>query len=201
MCVVGLAMVLGGVVRDNMAQGRGNGGQQERVARVRGRVLNRVTNEPIGRALVTTVGDEYAAITDDRGLFEMKIAERVDQRQEAANVVGSRPAGDNIGVISQFETARAFQAKRPGFLENRQPAIGDVDQKSKEIEVTIYLVPEALIVGRVAVPGSEGDVRIRCELYRHQTIEGRERWQPQGTSQRGVAGNFGLVGSRRERTG
>jgi len=184
-------MVLGGVVRDNMAQGRGNGGQQERVATVRGRVLNRVTNEPIGRALVTTVGDEYAAITDDRGLFEMKIAE---QRQEAANVAGSRPAGDDIGVISQFETARAFQAKRPGFLENRQPAIGDADQKSKEIEVTIYLVPEALIVGRVAVPGSEGDVRIRCELYRHQTIEGRERWQPAGNFTTWGSGEFRFSG-------
>ena len=46
-------------------------------------------------------------------------------------------------------------------------------------ETTIYLVPEALIVGRVTVPGSEGDVRIQCELYRREMIgRVRRRGQP-----------------------
>jgi hypothetical protein len=193
--VVGLAIATGAVVCDEAVWGRQNAGQAEHVTTVHGRVLNKVTKEPIGRALVTTVGDEYAVMTDDRGQFEMKIAERVD-RGQGAGFAGSLPVAGSGGMvaISRLGTAGAFQAKKPGFLENRYPAIGRSEEKSTELEATIYLQPEALIVGRVTVPGSEGDVRIRCELYRHQTVEGRERWQSAGNFTTWGSGEFRFSG-------
>ena len=190
--VVGLAFVAAGLVCDEAVWGRQNGGQEERVRTVRGRVLNKVTKEPIPRALVTTVGDEYAVMTDDRGQFEMKFSERLDHEQGVGNVVGSRLVTGDGGMVAipRFGTAGTFQAKKPGFLENRYPAIGRVDHKSREMEATIYLVPEALIVGRLTVPGSDGDVRIQCELYRHQVTEGRETWRPTETVTTWGSGEF-----------
>jgi hypothetical protein len=192
---VGLAIATGGLVCDEAVWGRQNAGQEERVTRVHGLVLNKVTKEPIGRALVTTVGDEYAVMTDDRGQFEMKIAERVD-RGQGAGFMGSLPVAGSGGMvaISRLGTAGAFQAKKPGFLENRYPAIGRSEEKSTEMEATIYLEPEALIVGRVTVPGSEGDVRIGCELYRHQAVEGRERWQSPANFTTWGSGEFRFSG-------
>jgi len=194
--VVGLAFVVAGVVCDEAAWGRQNGGQEERVTTVRGRVLNKVTKEPIPRALVTTLGNEYAVMADDRGQFEMKISERVDQGQGVGNVVGSRLFTGDGGMvtISRFGTAGTFQAKKPGFLENRYPAIGHAKDKSTDLEATIYLVPEALIVGRVTAAGSDGDVRIHCELYRHQVREGSGSWDPAGTFTTWGSGEFRFSG-------
>src|SRR5690242_10028719 len=40
---------------------------------IRGRVLNRLTHEPISRALVFSADQKYAALTDDYGRFEFKL--------------------------------------------------------------------------------------------------------------------------------
>ena len=77
-CVLALAIVVSGVVSYRAAWGRRNGAQDEHVTTVHGRVLNRVTKEPIARALVT-MGDEYATMTDDRGQFEMKLVQQAEQ--------------------------------------------------------------------------------------------------------------------------
>jgi len=145
---------------------------------VRGRVVNQVTKEPIGRALVVTTGDEYAVMADDRGQFEMKITERVPQ--------GPVPglAGGTIGV-GGITTSNGLTARKPGFLPMHRVvmvafALGSTAEQ--HADVTIPLVPEALILGHVNVPGSEGEVRINCGLYQRRISEGSETWQ--------VAGNF-----------
>jgi hypothetical protein len=56
--------------------------------------------------------------------------------------------------------------------------------------VTIALAPEALIVGHVEVPGSEGEVRIDCELYRKGMKEGQETWSPAGSFTTWANGEF-----------
>jgi hypothetical protein len=140
---------------------------------VRGRVENQVTKEPIGRALVTTTGDEYAVMTDDRGQFEMKITEGVPQGLVPGVAGGT--IGDGGIVASNGLTAR-----KPGFLPMHRVvmvafALGSTAEQ--HADVTIPLVPEALIVGHVNVPGSEGEVRINCGLYQRRMSEGNETWQ------------------------
>jgi hypothetical protein len=141
--------------------------QETSIVTVRGRVLNQVTKAPISRALVTMVGDEYASITDDHGQFEIKMTQRV---------VPNQAEGGNLIAISRPGTPLILTARKPGFLPvNRRGGRQWVSANSPD--VTIYLVPEALIVGHVEIPNEQGEVRIPCELYRREMSDGREDWQ------------------------
>ena len=154
---------------------------------VRGRVVNKVTGEPIGHALVTTAGDEYATMTNDRGEFEFAMTER----ESETNSPGV--AGNGVVLRTGGPGARssALQAKRPGFLDSRWTNERMVETSTG---VTIYLVPEAMIVGRVIVPGTDGEVRIRCELYQRQIREREEKWEPAGTFMTWANGEFRFSG-------
>ena len=175
MWALSCSLIACGVLCTSAVYGQAAGDQESTVVTVRGRVLNKITNEPIARALVTTAGDEYATLTNDRGQF-------------AVNIAG--PPGPTNGsesrldAVSRIVGAGMFQARKPGFLRpERQGSMAfqsAVVQKDGTSEVTIYLLPEAMIIGHVNVPGSEGDVRIECELYRRRMNAGREQWLPAG---------------------
>jgi hypothetical protein len=183
---VGIAMAMGGAVCCGSARGQGATGKEDGVTTVRGRVLNQVTKEPIGRALVFTAGSEYATMTNDRGEFEFKIAEH----QELRNI-GGGVAGSGRAVMGQMQAGvgHMFMAKKPGYLEDGRGA-RPVQAADGQMEVTIHLVPEALIVGHVTVPGSEGDVRIACGLYRREMREGQETWSAGRTVTTWADGEF-----------
>jgi len=166
------------------ARGQGDGGEQKRVTTIRGRVLNRVTQEPVGRALVTAAGDEYATMTDERGQFELKM--KGSQRKATkGNVAGSQ-------MPMRLRTKGGLQARKPGFLPLKRPALASAVKEGRE-EATIYLTPEALIVGRVAAPGWAGE-RILCEFFRLVTIDGRERWSSAGNFPAWANGEFRFSG-------
>jgi hypothetical protein len=147
---------------------------------VRGTVLNRITHEPISRALVYSSDQQYATLTDDRGHFEFKFPPQEPAPQEnvsASDVVRPFDARRFQSLVRLRPTE--FLARKPGFLENtNNPSNGRIAPNQSEI--TLYLDPESLIVGHVNIPGSEGDLRIRLELYRREVSEGREHWVPAG---------------------
>jgi hypothetical protein len=160
------------------ARARGNDGQEEPATTIRGRVLNSVTKEPISRALVVLQDNNAAAFTDDRGQFELKIPEK-------------RHSGEGI-VLASAGTG-LVEARKPGFLQQRQRPTRlyvPASRTDEQTEATIYLVPEAKIVGHVEVPGSEGDLRIQCQLYRRVMNGGRESWSPLRTFTTFVDGEF-----------
>jgi hypothetical protein len=170
-----LAIVLGSFACGGVVWAQANGAAVETVGvtkTVRGRVLNQVTKEPIGRALVT-MGDEYAVMTDDRGQFEMKITERVPKGRVPGMGGGTIADG---GIVA----SNGLTARKPGFLPMHRVVMVAFSLGStveQHAELTIPLVPEALIVGHVNVPGSEGEVRINCGLYQRRISEGNETWQ------------------------
>jgi hypothetical protein len=139
---------------------------------VRGRVVNAVTKQPVARALVDTGGNGLpagAVLTNDTGQFELKIQEY-------------RGGGPNA-VLEQFQRGwQRVTATKPGFLPGSvalQLAMdGTTGSSTDESQagVTITITPEALIVGRVEVPGSEGEVRIRCSLYKKGFQSGTATW-------------------------
>lgn len=185
---VGLAIVFGVFAWGEVARAQeGVEGKTVSVTKtVRGRVVNQLTKEPIGRALVTTTGDEDAVMSDDRGQFEMKITEPLPLGL-VPGVAGGTIGGGGI-VASDGLTAR-----KPGFLPMRRVVMVTFASEStaeEHADVTIPLVPEALIVGHVNVPGTEGEVQIQCELYRRQMMEGRETWQPAGSFMTWANGEF-----------
>jgi hypothetical protein len=157
---------------------------------VQGTVLNRITHEPIGRALVYSPDQRYAALTDDRGHFEFKFPPQEPEPE------GDRPDTTDAEAlrVRQMRAMRnsrpvAFMARKPGFLQNTEnPSHGRAD--ATQPEITIYLDPESLIIGHVTLPGTEGDLRVRLELYRRDVHEGQEHWTPAGTFTTWADGEF-----------
>jgi hypothetical protein len=155
---------------------------------VRGKVLNRLTQEPIGRALVFSPDNRYATLTDDRGRFEFKFPPLIPSSKD------EQSATPDAGVLRarqlrMVQNARpnSFYARKPGFLQNNSNPTEVVANQS---DLVIYLDPEGLIVGNVNLSGSEGDMRIHVTLYRREIIEGREHWQQAKTFTTWADGDF-----------
>jgi hypothetical protein len=157
------------------------GVQADTSTSVHGRVLNGVTHEPIGRALVFSPDQRYATLTDDLGRFEFKFPPQVPEPKEDLAAMTDPDALRNAyrtRQIRMFQNARpdTFLARKPGFLQNgSKPSSGLVARNRSEID--IYLDPESLIVGHVNLPGPAGDMRIRTDLYRREIREGQEHWE------------------------
>ena len=117
--------------------------------KIQGTVINSVTKEPIQRALVYTSDSRFATLTDDHGHFEF-------------NFVVS-PSGD---AAAYFENT--LSSRRPGYFESSTQATGE--------DITIALVPEASIIGRISVPNVSDIDRMTISVYRRQVTEGRSRW-------------------------
>lgn len=130
---------------------------------IHGTVINSVTREPVGHALVCSPDNRFATMSDADGHFEFTLP-------KPANAM-NRPA--------------ILMARKPGFLEARRgESTGSGD------EITLSLVPEALVVGRVSLPTAEAAERIQVELYRRQVREGRPHWVPAGSVMARSNGEF-----------
>ena len=164
--------------------------QSDAPTSVHGRILNRLTKEPISRALVFSPDNRYAMLTDDRGRFEFKfpppVPEPKDEQAPGANNVEWFRARQSRAI--QNARPGFFYVRKPGFLPNYNSAEGRLI--SGEQELVIYLDPESLIVGNVNLPGSEGDMRIRVALYHREIREGQEHWQQVKTFSTWADGEF-----------
>jgi hypothetical protein len=175
---VGVATVASVMLCSAWTHAQGSSGQKEIITSVHGRVLNGLTKQPVSRALVILHAPSMATFTDDRGQFEFKI---VDKSNDVPNA----------GPFSRTFVQRAIEVRKPGFLQRRRwPTISYTVGSNDRKAVTIYLEPEALIVGHVEVPGSEGDVRITCQLFRRVINGGRESWSAQRTFKTWADGEF-----------
>jgi hypothetical protein len=167
---------------------------------VHGIVVNSVTHEPIGRALVYSPDNHFATMTDGDGRFEFNFAPaEVDKNQgdtpESANLSGASrrtPCTDgSCSTSSNSYQPNQLMARKPGFL-NDQNGIENLqsDTPGAGKEITIPLTPEALVVGRVALPSSEASDTIQLELYRRQVQDGRAHWIPAGSTSSRSNGEF-----------
>jgi hypothetical protein len=127
---------------------------------ISGTVINSVTHEPIGRALVYTPDEGAATFTDDHGNFELTVS-----------AVAQPPAG---GV--PVKTPARLLARKPGFLTDYGIQGSAVIGGSVK-DVTLTLAPEALIVGQVKFPSADADY-VEVQLYRRDVREGIARWEP-----------------------
>lgn len=132
---------------------------------IRGTVINSVTQEPLGRALVYSSDNRFATLTDSEGHFEFAVP------APSPEMIEGTPATGSIRI----EAARSISlmARKPGFLN---PADSRASLRREGKDQTIALVPEAIIVGHVVLPSSEAPDRIQVELYRRQVQEGRAHW-------------------------
>ena len=152
---------------------------------VHGRVLNQATHQPIAGALIYSPDQRYATITDDHGQFVFKFP---PEEALPENFEEMTPEARMVWFQRNYRP-NVFEARKPGYLDafvDVQGWEGNPDQS----DVTIYLEPESLIVGRVDMPDPEGDQRIRVELFRQEVTTGQRHWVSAGTFATWSNGDF-----------
>jgi hypothetical protein len=173
--------------------------EKEHSYTIRGTVVNSVTHAAIGRALVYSTDNRLAKMTDDQGHFEFNVPLR-----ESEQTRPSGPAAGSVftsfGVVPQVGTTYFsifFMARKPGYLplENGEP--GTQVELGASSEITISLMPEALIIGRVNLPTNDGTDKIQVELYRREVQDGLAHWVSAGRTQARANGEFRLANLRK----
>jgi len=180
---LGLALAILASPSHALAQAAANPDSQQ-VDKLRGTVMNGLTHEPIGHALVLSLDNRFATMTDDEGRFEFTFS-------------SSQGGPTDSGTL----TRRAFpdppavlMARKPGFLgENGDAAHGGATS-IRSNDVTIKLVPEALIVGHIQLPVSDYLNRMQVELYRHVLRGGHDQWQVAKSTSSRADGSFRFAG-------
>ena len=157
---------------------------------LRGTVVNGVTHEPIGHALVFSPDNRFATMTDDRGHFEFTFPARDSEKTAGfAGLSSVRSPESSQLQHAGINRPTVLMARKPGFVSrNNGPEV--VQLSSAQQELTISLMPEARVVGHVVLPGYDSSDRIQVELYRRQVRDGREHWDPAGTVMSRSDGEF-----------
>ena len=140
---------------------------------VRGTVVNAITHQPVGRALVYSPDNRFATLTDSEGHFEFTLPKVNIQSQNTFAGEGQLQQGWSTGTAGGIPWLRA---RKPGFLDDpseiRQPEI------SPGSERTISLMPEALIKGRVILSSAGAAIGVNVQIFSRQVQEGIPRWLP-----------------------
>jgi len=147
---------------------------------IRGTVINRITREPIGRALVYSPDNRFARFTDGEGHFEYPIPKL------AAAAPGSFPGSQ--AQHGQDFTFCCVMARKPGFVADPSEQQGVEITAGKE--PTIALTPEAVIKGRVSLPSSDAATGITVAIFSRQVQDGVFRWMPGRTVHADSNGEF-----------
>jgi hypothetical protein len=169
----------------------------EQQKQVRGIVVNSSTREPIGHALVYSADRRFATLTDDQGRFQFDVPTEASapSGDAMAEIETHTMEGSNSveGFASIFP--HILMARKPGFLstdKGRSP--WDTTNVEPGKDVTIALVPEARVVGRVALPSSNASDHIAVHLYRRHVFDGRARWELEAEVGARSSGEFRFAG-------
>ena len=152
---------------------------------VRGIVVNAVTHEPVGRALVCSPDNRFAMLTDSEGHFEFTLP-RVDIRgQNSLAGEGQLQQGWSIRTDGGIPWLRA---RKPGFLDD--PSEIRPPDMSPDSERRIFLMPEALIKGRVILSAADAAIGVNVQIFSRQVQEGIPHWIPGISIQANSNGGF-----------
>ena len=134
---------------------------------VQGTVVNAVTGEGIGRALVYSPDNRYAMFTDGQGHFQFTLPKPSlpAQSDEISVSTGSAVAITTHGPAM-------FSARKPGFIDES----GFQTQFSSGKDIVISLLPETIIQGRILLSDSDAAAGINVELFTRQVQDGRPHW-------------------------
>ena len=146
---------------------------------ISGTVVNASTHAPVVRALVSTADNRYATLTDGSGHFEFEL---VKEKTDASSSTG----GGLTTLSFSDERELWLTARKPGFLGDGGDRVVAVPGE----EVTVPLIPESLIVGRVTLSNADTPSGVTLELLMRQEQEGLPRWVSQSSTQTNSAGEF-----------
>ena len=127
----------------------------------------------------STADNRLAAFTDDQGRFEFQLP-----RMESDP---NRPAEG----MALYNVSAQLMARKPGFLDSGMSA--SPPRSAAGDDITIALVPESLIVGRVNLPSSNQSDRITVQVYKRQVRDGRAFWAPGASATTRSNGEFRIA--------
>jgi hypothetical protein len=157
---------------------------EDRQSRIHGTVVNAVTHEPIGRALVSSTDNRFAMLTDSDGHFEFSLP-KVNSDKAIGIVFAGQPRGVWYGNAGN---GFWLTARKPGFLDDpNERSQGEAVPGS---DITISLMPEALIKGRVSVSATDAAAGITIQILSRQVQDGLPRWMPGASVRTNSAGEF-----------
>ncbi len=154
----------------------------ERPHQVHGIVINSVTRAPISRALVYTADNRYAALTDSEGRFEFTLPRASTEATEVSF------EGQPQRVWSGAGSSESVTARKPGFLSD--PNDNRLFGMLPISDITISLMPEALIKGRVILSEADAAVGTNVQIFNLQVQDGLPRWMPSGSATTNSTGEF-----------
>src|SRR5579864_9084906 len=160
-----------------------NGSETEAL---RGTVVNSVTQAPIPRALVHSADNRYAVLTDGDGHFEFTVPKSASDT--GTNFGYSEPTA-RLWSFAANHIPLALMVSKPGFLDP-PVEIGAEHKTASGNDITIPLLPEGIIKGRVTAAGAEPATGVMVQLLTRQVQEGVLRWVPGPTVPANSAGEF-----------
>ena len=169
---------------ETLAQTETDGSETETL---RGTVVNAVTQAPIPRALVYSADNRYAVLTDGDGHFEFTVPKTASERG-GTNFVYSGPVPRVWGFWGNH-IPLALMVRKPGFLDP-PVEVGGAEKAASGNDISIPLIPEGIIKGRVTAGAAEPATGVALQLLTRQVQEGVLRWVPGPTVQANSAGEF-----------
>lgn len=152
---------------------------------VRGTVINQLTQAPVPRALVYSSDNRYAVMTDGEGHFEFALP-KANTNSDMGNI-GS--IGVSFGPMSSYRSDMLILfARKPGFLDD--PRDRRETRAVPGSDVTIALLPEGLIKGRVTLSTGEPATGVNVQLFSRMVADGTPRWMPASAVRVNSAGEF-----------
>jgi hypothetical protein len=148
---------------------------------IRGTVINAVTQSPVSRALVYSGDNQFAALTDSDGHFEFTV-HNAEPASAGAFVFGGPQASYRRGP-GQFW----LMARKPGFLGQNG---GPQATVSPGDEITIPLIPEAILKGKISVESGEPAAGVFVQLFSREIVDGIYRWVHGLATQTNSQGEF-----------
>jgi hypothetical protein len=157
----------------------------EQADRLHGTVVNAITHEPIGRALIVSPDNAFATMTDDRGHFEFKFLKPKEENTFGFSS-GATPSQAAQPQVTVQNRPTALMARKTGYLAQND-AQELVQIGATQQEVIISLMPEARIVGHVVLRDPDVANNVVVQLLRRSFRDGGEKWDmaAQATTRRG----------------
>jgi hypothetical protein len=173
------------------SSGQSNASAAAHTDTLRGTVVNSVTHEPIGRALVHSPDNRFATMTGDRGQFEFNFPRSEPGQLVTSASTFSAPGSVRESRLQYVSSNRPtnLMAAKPGYLFEENEGQGALVSADQQV-LTIALTPEALVVGHILLPSVDYLDSIQVELYRREHQQGEEHWAAVGTTRSRVDGSF-----------
>jgi hypothetical protein len=151
---------------------------------LKGTVINAITHAPISRALVYSADNRFATFTDGEGNFEFTLP---NPGQNYTNAIF-----ENGQPRTQWNVLRAggtfsFMARKPGFVDDPNAS---ASQKASDNEITISLLPEGLIKGRVVSTEADLPPGISVQLLVRRVEDGVLKWTHVAGTRANSSGEF-----------